>query len=269
MMPFLTYNNLATMYENISIAHKQINSFGIGTVEEYEEQAEAKHRYPYLWVEPISNTVKQNTAEYKFQLLVFDLERNDQRIEVEVLSDCNQIMIDIIKILRFKQNKVLQLMNEPELFPFTARFGDIVAGWRTEVIIEVALNYNLGICDIPVDSFLIPQIEDNNVSLLTSLIAGQIEDFYFEDCAGIDSFQFVLEVTGITNSSTYLQYYNDNTQEWEYSSISNNNIINGANEIRLILGTNGTLDYTNKIRLITGNYITEIFTFNNTGFQCP
>ena len=159
----ITINNYKTLFENIAIAHKQINTNGFGEMWEIEELTNKDITYPCLFVVPIDSTTMEQTQRRTFRLLAFDMVKKgdvDNSQGTEVWSDTEQILNDIIKILR-KESDSYDLIGDPLLQPFKEEFSDWATGWRTDVVIESELNSNY--CDVPANGFSSPGIGTSSV----------------------------------------------------------------------------------------------------------
>src|SRR3972149_1690765 len=97
----MTYNQIITLLNNIAVAHKQLKSFETGE----------------LW--EVEGNIKLRT----FTLLVFGQVKKDKSDEQEILSDCESILDDIIKILLNESNDY-DLIGDPVLNPFKEELGD-------------------------------------------------------------------------------------------------------------------------------------------------
>jgi hypothetical protein len=143
-----TYNQLVAFFNSIANAHYFIKSFGNGW--DTEADLAKNNTYPYLHITPLSNSVEENTTTYRIGLVVCDLVKEDDSNLNEVLSDTNQTIKDIVKILR-NENNMFGILEAPTLNPFRDKYADLVAGWQVELSVEV--NFNNGYCDIPSDAF--------------------------------------------------------------------------------------------------------------------
>lgn len=171
----MTYNQIITLFTNIATAHKQIKSFGHG--EAWEINSDDVFKDYILWVIPIDSTTNENTKVRTFTLLAFKKVKQDKSDETYILSDCEQIIDDVIKIILNNSNDY-NLVNTPTQFPFKEEFGDWCAGWRTDIQIETDFDNNY--CDIPSGTFVSPESASNYVTIvdqegnvLTTINAGQ------------------------------------------------------------------------------------------------
>ena len=148
-----TYNNIITLFNNIAVAHEQIESFGTGGLLEVDGTIKPGFKYPLLWVAPINSVIRENVQERTFNVLVMAQVDKDKTYEQEILSDCELILSDVIKVLR-NENDYYEAPGEQFFVPFKENFGDWLTGWRAEVTILSDVNGTA--CDVPILSFNSP-----------------------------------------------------------------------------------------------------------------
>jgi len=143
-----TYNQVISFFNSIANAHYFIKSFGNGW--DTEADLLKNNTYPYLHVTPLANTIDENTTSFRVGIVVCDLVKEDESNLNEVLSDTNQTIKDIVKILR-NENNEYGILESPSCTPFRDKYADLVAGWQCEMTVEV--NFDNNYCDIPSGSF--------------------------------------------------------------------------------------------------------------------
>ena len=156
---FKSYNNVLDTLKCVGEQHLNIHSVTSGDI--WEIDLEKNTLYPLFHINPVNVTVGQNIRSFNFQLFIMDLVEPDESNEQEVLSDCLEIMNDIIAI--YKHGEILYGYDaahgqEPRYFidndftiePFTERFDNSVTGWVMSfaIIVENELNS----CNIPIDN---------------------------------------------------------------------------------------------------------------------
>lgn len=156
-MSILSYNQINELFNQVAIAHYQIKRFGSGELSEADinKFISENQEYPVLWMTPVSVTTNSNVLLYNLNLLVFDLVNKDKDNEREVLSDCLQIALDVVRILRYG-NAEFNIVTEPNISPFAGRYSDWVAGWSLEIELEVDIQSNN--CDIPYEGLDLTQV---------------------------------------------------------------------------------------------------------------
>lgn len=147
----MTYNQIITLFENIAEAHKQLFYFGHGEQWEVDGAIKPGIKYPALWVMPVDSQTRDSVKIRTFTLLVFAQVKKDKSNETEIISDTEQIIDDVLKIIR-NESDDYNLVNEPQMFPFKEEFGDWCAGWRCDIQFETDFNLNQN-CDVPAEGF--------------------------------------------------------------------------------------------------------------------
>jgi len=156
---FKSYNNVIDTLKCVGEQHLNIHSVTSGDI--WEIDLEKNTLYPLFHINPVNVTVGMNTRTFNFQLFVMDLVEPDESNEQEVLSDCLEIMNDIIAI--YKHGEILYsydaaageeqryfIDNDFTIEPFTERFDNAVTGWVMSFSIMVENELNS--CNIPIDN---------------------------------------------------------------------------------------------------------------------
>jgi hypothetical protein len=149
----MTLNNVIDLFKSIQVAHYQLKGFGFGNLFEINGNIKPGLNYPLLWVVPINSITTDQTKQRRFLLLVVSLVKKDMSNRDDVWSDCEQILDDVIKILK-NESDDYDLKNEPEKTPVAEEHGDWVTGWQAEIALETELNSNY--CDVPADGLNVP-----------------------------------------------------------------------------------------------------------------
>ena len=156
---FKSYNNVLDTLKCVGEQHLNIHSVTSGDI--WEIDLEKNTLYPLFHINPVNVTVGQNIRSFNFQLFIMDLVEPDESNEQEVLSDCLEIMNDIIAI--YKHGEILYsydaaageeqryfIDNDFTIEPFTERFDNSVTGWVMSFAITVENELNS--CNIPIDN---------------------------------------------------------------------------------------------------------------------
>ena len=165
-----TYNNVVNTLKNIGEQHHQIATVTTGDI--YEINLEKMEKFALMHINPVDVTAADFGLTYNFQIFICDLvsEKEDwtdanfqsaDRLsnEQEVLSQCLQISVDIISMLRHSEHQSTQDIddvNKPVYFaqgeqtlePFSERFDNLLTGWVFSISVLVANDFNA--CTIPV-----------------------------------------------------------------------------------------------------------------------
>ena len=170
-MATYSLNQLIKIFSDFADSHFQINSFGFGQQEdlsfwtEMRDKVENTHFnspiFPLLYVIPNEVEQKFGFMQYNFTLIVMDIVERDLTNQIDVLSDTNQIMDDIISQFRLSVTNSLgnfnakyTLQNPVVCIPFIEQYTDLTAGWSAQISVEVMNSLNR--CDAAFNSWLTP-----------------------------------------------------------------------------------------------------------------
>ena len=154
--------NFKTFHDDFRLLadhHKQINSFGFGQYEDLSYWTESRLKqnnptyespyFPLLYVVPNNaiESMEQNGSsftEYEFNLICMDIIDRDLTNQVDVLSDTNQILDDIVSQFRLSVRESLGCFNakyylddEVVYYPFLEKYSDLCGGWNAVIKVKV------------------------------------------------------------------------------------------------------------------------------------
>lgn len=170
-MAVKTVNNIISFFQNIVTKHYQLNDFGFGNIFEINGEIKPGFRYNLLWLVPMDSITTEQTKQRRFLVIVVGLVKKDMSNRDEVWSDCEQILDDVIKILRY-DNDDYTLIGEPILNPVSEKHGDWVTGWQTEVVIETDFNSNY--CDIPASDLNFNEANEESFVQIVNTDTGEV-----------------------------------------------------------------------------------------------
>ena len=184
-MKIQTVNQLISVFKDISTRHYQINGFGIG--DNWENGASEAKMHPVLWINPTTATMPSTDTGYKtfeidFEVRVFDLVNKDESNENEVLSDCIDILKDIITEFKghpYYVNSQLNIIDDISFEAFTEEFDEEVSGWVCEIsLMTPILNSFCGIPSADITGFEFPGIDCPDVNVLCPVFVENVTGVY-------------------------------------------------------------------------------------------
>src|SRR3990167_4318560 len=140
-----TFVNIYDTFETIATAHKQINSFGFGDLTEIATSGTVE--YSLMWVMPMGAVMRRGEVGNKYKILVMDKVLTGEVNELDVQSDTQQILLDVLAELKDNTRDVHLKDETITLEDFTERFSDDVTGWAADITLWVA--YPTDRCSIP------------------------------------------------------------------------------------------------------------------------
>jgi len=159
----MTLNQIIAAIRRAGENHKMVRTVAVGP--EYDLVADGgKDNYPLVLVFPdvVTMLTDGSTAStekvYKFAIAVMDRQFENSINQVEVLSDTQQILEDIISTLKYvyRESDANFGVNDDAL-PFFDSRGDNVAGWA--INLEVAVPYRSDFCAVPSNDYWFPNID--------------------------------------------------------------------------------------------------------------
>jgi len=193
----MTYKQIVDRVRAVAEAHKMIVDFGYGNLSDIKTNGDdAEADYPYVFLNPQTHQRTSQTITYRFNMIVMEMAKNDVEV-LQVQSNCQQYIDDILAQLRFGYNDQVDLTLNLVLTPFKERFQDTVAGMTAslEIIVPSALNQ----CLAPFQ----PEIGDEYVHV-TQLAAQTVDPD-----SGVpfgDVFRFTNEISDPENAWNVLRY---------------------------------------------------------------
>jgi len=184
-MKIQTVNQLISVFKDISTRHYQINGFGIG--DNWENGASEAKMHPVLWINPTTATMPSTDNGYKtfeidFEVRVFDLVNKDESNENEVLSDCIDILKDIITEFKghpYYVNSQLNIIDDISFEAFTEEFDEEVSGWVCEIsLMTPILTSFCGIPSADITGFEFPGIDCPDVNVLCPVFVEDVTGVY-------------------------------------------------------------------------------------------
>ena len=125
-----TYNNVVNTLKNIGEQHHQIATVTTGDI--YEINLEKMEKFALMHINPVNVVAGEYGLTYNFQIFIMDMvteksnwtESNIQSANrlssgQEVLSECLQIAVDVISMLRHSEHQSLTTaddINSPKYF---------------------------------------------------------------------------------------------------------------------------------------------------------
>jgi hypothetical protein len=163
----INYKQILTYFASIAYHHEQINSFGIGDLNQCTNDIITKQepRYTRMYIVPENVEFNQNHIHYNFAVIIMDKVEDDLSNLQEVMSDTLEICQDVWTV--FWQSYTAEYGDfseiivgdwEPDTHPFTERFDTILGGWTMHIKMSAPFDYNS--CNLPIDpDYTFPQDE--------------------------------------------------------------------------------------------------------------
>lgn len=131
-------NQLIKRIKAIADAHTQINTFAVG--QNYDYSANSALLYPCLWVIPdgASPDIPNRTIDYRFKLVMMDIEQSGGLNQVDILNDSALILTDVLAQLQ-QDSEVYpdwRLASAGAYDPFVDSHLDTVSGHTCDIVLQ-------------------------------------------------------------------------------------------------------------------------------------
>lgn len=171
----MTYNQVITRIKNLSLAHKQVRSFGRGLISDFLTNKRTKYIAIFIQDIPGSISLTDHMTQYGFRIWVLDLvhvSANTLENEQDVFSDTIRIAQDLLAQFNFLNDWKVETTGSLELV--AEKFDDLVGGCYIDL--KFSAIYPQNICSIPTtdDPFIPvdPTITDKTVYDLIYIATG-------------------------------------------------------------------------------------------------
>ena len=148
----MTYKDVVDSVAAAVDQHLILRDFGYGAITDIKTVARDSGStqtvdYPYVFLNPTQGSRNGQAITYRWNLISMDVVQEDPtngyKEYLQVQSDCQQYIDDILAYLRFKTPlKDFDLTLNVQLTPFKERFQDSVAGMTATLEIEIPLPLN-------------------------------------------------------------------------------------------------------------------------------
>ena len=163
-------NRLIRSLKSIAEKHRQINSFGIGSLYDVtfrkllyggmpdKSTITSQPTYPLMWFSVVDSSIQGRASYISFQVILADLVTDGDKNDFEIYSDLQLVAQDVVALL-YKdtvKDKEFSLDESVTMTPFADRFEDSLNGWVLNMRIKIAYGYEN--CSVPVLDFDIDEV---------------------------------------------------------------------------------------------------------------
>ena len=144
----ISYLQAVSVIRVFAEQHLQVNKFDFEFREQMPNLATINEAYPLLFVVPISSDTITNVNEFDIDVYCVDRYQKDRTNVNYVISDCNQILNDLVLWLEEGQDDV-EITSIATQQPINNDLLDYVGGWVLRIRLQVE---KIGLCEIPFGS---------------------------------------------------------------------------------------------------------------------
>jgi hypothetical protein len=146
--PIKSYKEVVNYFQTIAESHLAVKQFQSGVISDIDVQTntDSPTRYPLVFLIHRSGSIdRDGKTVFRFSLMVMDIAKNQESLEVNRLSDCHDILMDLIsKVILTSWKEVDMNLSTPiPTTPFVERFNNNLTGWAAEIDVTVKSPLNL------------------------------------------------------------------------------------------------------------------------------
>ena len=142
------YSEIIDLFQTRCDQHLAIASFNSGTID-FLDSAAVNQKYPFIFLRPMNTIVADRQRSLSFELYSLDIPKLKSSSHVELLSDTEQYIYDLMSYFEFGPDAIQQnydfIMND--CVPVNEAFQDRVFGWVANI--DIVTPYNLNYCVYP------------------------------------------------------------------------------------------------------------------------
>jgi hypothetical protein len=215
-----SYQALINHIEAFYNDHLQVKKVGSDFTEQLPNFATKDERYPLVFIAPVFASPTTNTNTISLEIYCFDIIQKDRANITVILSDCHQILVDLVNQFTFSDDYSFDIIGLPSLTPMNNQLLDYAAGWMMSLDVDMS---NWTDCQVPLLTNLPVVVGCDTISVTYTLIGEEpvtVEVTYDSE----DESYFFL----INDNFTNIYYYTD---RWIcYTDFENNPYLINENE---------------------------------------
>jgi hypothetical protein len=144
----LTYRDIVNQFQSACDAHLSIAKFESGTLD-YLDATAVDKLYPYIFLRPTSANLADRVRTLSFELYSLDIPKLSAGSNIEVLSNTEMYIYDLMAWFKFGQTNIQQSYDIvlQNILPVNEAFQDRVFGWVSTI--NVTTPFKLDYCNYP------------------------------------------------------------------------------------------------------------------------
>ena len=141
-----SYQALINHIEAFYTDHVQVKKVGSDFTEQLPNFATKDEKYPLVFIAPVFANPTTNTNTVSLEIYCFDIIQKDRANITVILSDCHQILVDLVNQFTFSTDYSFDILGTPSLTPLNNHLLDYAAGWLMTLDVDMS---NWTDCQIP------------------------------------------------------------------------------------------------------------------------
>lgn len=141
-----SYQALINKIEGFYNDHLQVKKVHSDFTEQLPNFATKDEKYPLIFIAPIVAIPTENTNTISLEIYCLDIIQKDRANITVILSDCHQILVDLVNYFTFSSDYDFDILGVPILNPLNNQLLDYAAGWVMTIDVDMS---NWTDCQVP------------------------------------------------------------------------------------------------------------------------
>ena len=143
-----SYQALINKIEAFYNDHLQVKKVGSDFNEQLPNFATKDERYPLVFITPIVASTTMDVNTISLEVYCLDIIQKDRANITVILSDCHQILVDLINYFNFSDDYSFDIVGSPSITPLNNQLLDYAAGWVMTLDVDIS---NWTNCQVPLN----------------------------------------------------------------------------------------------------------------------
>lgn len=156
-------NHIQSFYND----HLQVKKVGSDFNEQLPNFATKDERYPLVFITPIVASTTMDVNTISLEVYCLDIIQKDRANITVILSDCHQILVDLVNYFNFSDDYSFDIVGSPSINPLNNQLLDYAAGWVMTLDVDIS---NWTNCQVPLK---LPVVVDCDTISVTYQLEGE------------------------------------------------------------------------------------------------
>lgn len=143
-----SYQALINKIEAFYNDHLQVKKVGSDFNEQLPNFATKDEKYPLIFITPIVASTTMDVNTISLEVYCLDIIQKDRANITVILSDCHQILVDLINYFNFGDDYSFDIVGSPSITPLNNQLLDYAAGWVMTLDVDIS---NWTNCQVPLN----------------------------------------------------------------------------------------------------------------------
>jgi hypothetical protein len=163
-----SYQALINKIEAFYNDHLQVKKVGSDFNEQLPNFATKDERYPLVFITPIVASTTMDVNTISLEVYCLDIIQKDRANITVILSDCHQILVDLINYFNFSNDYSFDIVGSPSITPLNNQLLDYAAGWVMTLDVDIS---NWTNCQVPLKLPLV--VGCDSILVTYTLVGGE------------------------------------------------------------------------------------------------